>query len=182
MNESAMQHGLDWTPDTDPTGWLASEKFNGCRAYWDGKTLWSRGGIAIQPPAAWLAALPKGVALDGELYAGPQGLSRAVGAVRYGRFAPDMTYQVFDLGQGAPGAGEPWEDRIARTWDYAGDLIRPVSWARVTGENHLRRHFLAVTNRGGEGLMLRHPAISTDPGRTALLLKVKYPFQFRSEA
>ena len=34
----------------DPKGWLISEKLDGVRAYWDGKTLWSRYGNKMSPP------------------------------------------------------------------------------------------------------------------------------------
>lgn len=177
MNESEMQHGLDWTPEIDPAGWLASEKFNGCRAYWDGKTLWSRGGLRIDLPESWQAALPRGRSLDGELYAGPTGLARCVGAVRWSRFTPDMTFRVFDM----PESTLQWADRIIAAWTSANQIIRPVSWARIESIDHLRRHFRAIQARDGEGLMLRHPDIPATPGRTSLLLKVKYDFQFNEE-
>ena len=52
----------------DPTGWLMSEKLDGVRAYWNGKTLFSRNGHKFNPPQWWIDALPKDMALDGELF------------------------------------------------------------------------------------------------------------------
>jgi len=67
-----MMHGMDYLGD-DVSGWLMSEKLDGCRAYWDGGKMWSRGGKQILLPNEMLAALPAGVALDGEIHAGRDG-------------------------------------------------------------------------------------------------------------
>lgn len=64
MDETGMMHGQDWRGE-DLAGWYAAEKLDGCRAYWDGTTLWSRGGLAIKAPAEVLVGLPPGFALDG---------------------------------------------------------------------------------------------------------------------
>ena len=48
-------------------GWLASEKLDGVRAYWDGRNLRSRNGKILAAPEAWSAHFPP-FALDGELY------------------------------------------------------------------------------------------------------------------
>ena len=52
----------------DPKGWLISEKLDGCRAYWDGKTLFSRYGNKLNAPKWFKDKLPKNLALDGELF------------------------------------------------------------------------------------------------------------------
>lgn len=170
MDESAMQHGLDWEPDVDPTGWLASEKFNGCRAYWDGKTLWSRGGLVIALPEALRAALPSGMALDGELYDGPEGLARCVAAVRYGRFTPDMTYRVFD----APAAPGPWPERMRQVAEILREnpVAQAVDFWPVAGLEEAFTYLETVLARGGEGLILRHPDLLYRPGRTPGIRKL----------
>ena len=48
-------------------GWLASEKLDGVRAYWDGRNLLSRNGKILAAPEGWSAHFPP-FALDGELY------------------------------------------------------------------------------------------------------------------
>ena len=48
-------------------GWLASEKLDGVRAYWDGRNLLSRNGKILAVPEGWSAHFPP-FALDGELY------------------------------------------------------------------------------------------------------------------
>ena len=106
MNEKHMQHGEDWCGEMI-AGWIATEKFNGCRAYWDGVNLWSRGGIAAQIPQSWRDALPP-IPLDCELYDGIDGVYRCGAALRYGRFTGSMRLMVFD----APACVGPWVDRM----------------------------------------------------------------------
>ena len=45
-----------------------SEKFDGIRCFWDGEHLYSRNGKLIQSPTWFYEQLPRGVALDGELW------------------------------------------------------------------------------------------------------------------
>jgi DNA ligase-1 len=52
-----MKLGFDYQGD-DPTGWFISEKFDGCRAYWDGQQLWTRSGKIIKAPPSLTANLP----------------------------------------------------------------------------------------------------------------------------
>ena len=54
----------------DPAGLLMSEKLDGIRAKWNGHTLRTRKGNLINAPGWFLAQLPKGDVLDGELWAG----------------------------------------------------------------------------------------------------------------
>ena len=48
-------------------GWLASEKLDGVRAYWDGRNLLSRNGKILAAPGGWSTHFPP-FSLDGELY------------------------------------------------------------------------------------------------------------------
>lgn len=105
-------------------GWWASEKLDGCRAFWDGGVsrgilaanvpyantekdyrlkrppkatgLWSRSGKVIHAPDWWLDQLPF-IPLDGELFLGRgrfQELRTIVGAEE--RNWQDVKYKVFD--------------------------------------------------------------------------------------
>src|SRR5437868_3803830 len=77
-----------------------SEKYDGVRAYWDGKQLWTRGGERIVAPAWFTAALPA-VPMDGELWAGRGRFAHAVSTVRSQTPADpawrEMRFMVFDL-------------------------------------------------------------------------------------
>ena len=58
----------EWVDGNDPTGWWMSEKFDGLRAHWDGKILWSRSGKVINAPESFTKDLPSDMPLDGELW------------------------------------------------------------------------------------------------------------------
>lgn len=175
VNEMMMHHGRLWT-GTNIYGWLASEKYRGARAYWDGTKMWSRGGFEVTLPAAWREALPKDFALDGEIWLGrgPEGGAEEVAAaqaVRYGRFSAGMRYMVFD----APGVVAPWLERLQQAANLMQGPATVVAVERVKGLQHLEQLFAAVTGNGGEGLVLRDPAAPAayEIGRTRTLLKVK---------
>jgi len=51
-----------------PDGWLMSEKLDGVRCYWNGKEMFTRNGKPFYPPDFFKDALPKDLALDGELW------------------------------------------------------------------------------------------------------------------
>ena len=53
--------------ELDPKGWYLSEKLDGLRCYWNGKTMWTRNGNKFFPPAFFTDDLPK-MPLDGELF------------------------------------------------------------------------------------------------------------------
>lgn len=57
-----------YDPDQhDPVGWWMSEKLDGVRCYWNGKTMYTRNGNKIFAPKEWTDNLPD-VAIDGELW------------------------------------------------------------------------------------------------------------------
>lgn len=53
--------------DQDVSGWVMSEKLDGVRGYWDGKQLFTRGGVALAAPAYFTRDFPP-FAIDGELF------------------------------------------------------------------------------------------------------------------
>lgn len=177
MNEATMHHGRHWGGQT-VRGWWASEKFRGCRAYWDGEVMWTRGGLQVKLPSAWLTELPAGRALDGELWAGrgPENgpeEREAVAAAVHGVFTERLRFLVFD----APDVLAPWDQRmkVASTLLRGCELVRPVGFELVKTLPHLEKLFATVFRRGGEGLMLRSPKAPAhyEEARTATLLKVK---------
>ena len=72
-----------YDPDkVEPTGWYMSEKLDGVRCYWDGKSLYSRNGNIFYPPDYFVKALPKNFALDGELWTKRDDFQNCVSIVR----------------------------------------------------------------------------------------------------
>ena len=166
IDESSMQHGMHYAGQ-DVSGWIASEKFDGCRAFWDGQSLWSRGGIDIRIPDEWRDALPAGMPLDGEVYFGVDGQRKCASAIRYGRFLPGMRFMAFD----APNKPGNWSDRLGCI--PSNSIVAPVEFQKVENIHHALEMMKQVQAVGGEGLMLRHPDLDTVQGRTDRLLKLK---------
>ena len=159
MNQDSMQHGIAWRGE-DLTGWIASVKYDGCRGFWDGHTMWTRGGKAVANH--W--NLPEGMALDGELYAGIDGSRKVASAIRSGNFA-GIRFVAFDA-PSMPG------DYLARHCAIGyQDKVRIVE---LSSSDHALELMRAIQSGGGEGLMARHPGLDYKPGRTSKLLKVKY--------
>ena len=158
-----MALGRDYAGE-DPAGWFVTEKFDGCRAYWDGKQLWTRSGRVIKAPASLTANLPA-VHLDCELWAGYGQFAVASVAARLGKWAPACRLIVHDCPQ-APGN---WSQRIATAPPGLA-----VSWSVCTGREDLAAKLADVLARGGEGLVLHDPRIiNYQWGRTFSFFKVK---------
>ena len=164
------------SPDLNPAAYLVSEKFDGVRAYWDGRALWFRGGGRIPAPAWFLERLPP-VPLDGELWMGRGRFEELSGEVRREQPREDawrrIRYLVFEL----PGAPGPFEAR-ARAIEA---LVARVGWpqleavaqTRVKDRAELQARLRDVLKAGGEGLMLHRADAPYATGRSDALLKLK---------
>jgi DNA ligase-1 len=168
MNEKGMQHGRNWNGHKI-NGYIATEKYDGCRAFWDGENLWSRGGIKINLPDSWRAVLPLGIPLDGEIYDGIDGLYRCGAAIKYGNFTASMCYMVFDC----PTAEGEYCARLDFAAKYAVVPLEVVTCKPVSNLSKAKELLFEVISHGGEGLMLRNPKLKYAAGRTAELLKFK---------
>jgi DNA ligase-1 len=166
-----------WNPSIDPTGWWISEKYDGLRGYWDGRKLWSRKGNAIVAPDYFLAELPQGIALDGELWIGRGQFEETISTVL--SQTPDdrwrrVHFMVFD----APEAKGTFEQRMAflqATLPAENQFVKRVIQYRCEGTKHLLAERDRVVAEGAEGLMLRKPESEYETHRSPTLLKVK-PF------
>lgn len=153
-----------------------SEKYDGIRAYWDGRRLLTRGGEAIQAPAWFTHAWPAR-AMDGELWGGRGRFEQTVSTVR--RQAPDdagwraVSFMVFDLPQ-EPGT---FDERLA----LLPALVAAISQAwvvavrqrRVASHQDLQALLEEVERQGGEGLMLHRGSSRYTAQRSDDLLKFK---------
>jgi DNA ligase-1 len=160
----------------DPAGYLVSEKYDGVRALWDGRTLRFRSGLPIAAPADFVARLPA-VPLDGELWLGRGRFEALSGLVR--RQSPDaaawgqLRYMVFELPD-ASGSFASRAQRIATLVQHSGWLQLQAVEQQVLGSPQvLQRRLDEVVASGGEGLMLHRADALYETGRGASLLKLK---------
>ncbi|MEO8598367.1 MAG: DNA ligase [bacterium] len=160
----------------DPSAYLVSEKLDGVRALWDGKTLHFRSGRIIHAPAWFIADFPAHP-LDGELWIGRRKFDRLSGAVR--RDSPrnadwrQISYQVFEWPQ-APGT---FSARIAALQISVTRAnlrwLQLVPQVRIANRQALQARLQQVVRDGGEGLMLHRADALWQTGRSDVLLKLK---------
>lgn len=145
-----------------------TEKFDGCRAYWDGSQLWSRGGMSIKVPLSVLASLPAHP-LDCELYDGTDGRSRCAVAARWARFTESMGLVVFD----APTMPGDQAIRLAACGVGGNGLVRrAVLWTAHSTEHALAK-MREIQARSGEGVMCSRPGGVYRRERVRDLVKLK---------
>lgn len=160
----------------DLHAYWVSEKYDGVRAYWDGKRLLTRGGEAITPPAWFVEGWPT-TALDGELWAGRGRFSEAVSTAR--RQTPDdtawrkMRFMVFDL----PAHKGTFDQRLLILKTTVARIglpwVQAVKQDKVNDHRALQNMLSLITKSGGEGLMLHRGASLYRAERNDDLLKVK---------
>jgi DNA ligase-1 len=137
--------------------------------------LWTRKGHVVHAPGYFLAELPRGLALDGELWIGRGKFEETVSTVR--AETPDdrwkkVHFMVFD----APQARGTFEERmqvLRATLPEGNRFVRVVVQERCQGVRQLLAERDRVVKMGGEGLMLRQPESQYEPRRSPTLLKVK---------
>lgn len=176
VSTPALLLARDGPRDVDPAGWLASEKYDGVRAFWDGRTLRFRSGLVVAAPAWFTGRLPV-QALDGELWLERGRFEALAGAVRRRQPRDDewraISYRIFEL----PGAPGDFASRVARI----EGVVARTGWPQLVAVEQqmladraaLRRRFDTVIRQGGEGLMLHRADAPYETGRTGALLKLK---------
>ena len=164
------------SPSIDPAGWLVSEKYDGVRAFWDGRVLRFRSAAPIAAPTWFTQRLPR-QPLDGELWLGRGGFEALSGIVR--RRSPEdaawraLRYMVFEL-PGAAGAFAERAQQLQRLAQQAdGAPLVAVEQSMLDSPAALQRRLEEVLRAGGEGLMLHRADAPYHTGRSAALLKLK---------
>ena len=160
----------------DVAAYWVSEKLDGVRARWDGHALFSRTGNRFNAPP-WFGAGFPAMPLDGELWMGRGTFEKLSGVVR--RTTPDdeawreVRFMVFDLPAHAADFSRRWQrlGEIFATLD--SPHIGLVEQRRLTSRKALMALLDAVTEQGGEGLMLHKADSLYRAGRSANLLKLK---------
>lgn len=165
-----------WQAGQDPSGFLVSEKLDGVRALWDGRSLRFRSGRPIAAPQWFTDSLPD-TALDGELWLGRGSFDELSGIVRR-TIAVDadwrrLRYMIFEL----PGASGPFSERAQRINALVDAVHQPwlqaVAQKSVPDAAALQRWLRQTVQGGGEGLVLHRANALWSPGRSDALLKFK---------
>ena len=168
-----------YAANVDLTQYWVSEKFDGVRAQWDGRTLRFRGGGTVPAPAWFTTGFPA-QPLDGELWIARDRFDALSGTVRKTEAVDaewrQVRYLVFEL----PDAAGDFSNRIEQIRQLVAQAKLPwlqtVEQTRVDDHAALMQRLDAVMRAGGEGLMLHRAAAPYLTGRSDALLKLK-PWQ-----
>jgi DNA ligase-1 len=185
----------NYSDDIDTNGWWASEKWDGYRAIWNGKSFVSRQGKNFDVPEFYKAIMPPNIALDGELWLG-RGKFEECGLLR--QKVPnkpeekqkwedkwrdsDIKYEVFDI----LNIEKPFEERMKLLKDLVkarNSCIKELgikcpppleftTQTKVTRDEALEMA-KDVISGGGEGIMLRQPGSLYEAKRSKTLYKIK---------
>jgi len=157
---------------------------DGVRSYWDGNKLFSKGGNEIFAPKWFTDQLPKGIALDGELWGGKGNFEYTCTTVIRKRPQndpvwentwKDISYHIFD----APDSEGGFEKRmdfakkVVEERKATSPILSVIKMEQCKGPDHLKKYLAEVQRRGGEGVMLRESNCPYKHGRSKTLLKVK---------
>lgn len=165
--------------EVDVSRYWVSEKYDGMRAYWNGKQLLTRAGNTIHAPE-WFTRDWPAEPLDGELWAGRGQFEQVTSTVR--DLEPDdvawhsIRFMVFDL----PAHGGPFSTRLETLRSLLAplriDWLCEVTQLRVADDASLHHQLERVATAGGEGLMLHKDDSLYRAERSDDLLKLK-PYQ-----
>ena len=164
-----------WNDSIDPTGWICSEKLDGCRAYWNGKHFLTRNANRITPPSWSVKDFPS-QELDGELWAGRGTFEKTLSIIK-GHHESDwksILYCTFDI----PRHPCVFKYRIQACKDVLGKNAHAfvIPFWICESKVHLLQKLNEVVAGGGEGIMLRKPDSLYERRRSDTLLKVKKHF------
>lgn len=166
-----------WDENMNVKGYYMSEKLDGMRCLWDGTNLYSRNHNLIHAPGFFTTNLPKGIALDGELFVGRGEFQECMSIVKQTK--PDehdwkrVTFCVFD----APICEGDFDTRLKAARDALSNtdtsIAKVLPQIECRGKAHVLEEFARIRKQNGEGIILRKANAPYRKGRTSDLLKYK---------
>jgi len=158
----------------DVSRYWVSEKLDGVRAVWDGKTLQFRSGNPVPAPRWFIDDLPR-QPLDGELWLERGSFDQLSSIVRHQ--SPDdagwrrVRYMIFEL-PNAPGSFTARVEQIKAVTAAANlPWLQAVPQFRLHDAAALQEMLRDIVRSGGEGLMLHRDDALYETGRSSALLK-----------
>ena len=162
--------------DQNVSGWLASEKFDGVRAYWDGENLLSRQGKKLNAPLSFTKNFPK-FALDGELYAKELKFEEIQASVMdklpdekaWGR----LKFHIFDVPEASGGLLARLEVLAKFLKNEPNDNLIIIKQIKMRDNAQFLKFAENIIANGGEGAVVREPNAPYERKRSKNALKFK---------
>jgi len=176
VKKPSLMLATDYEQGLTISDYLVSEKYDGVRAYWNGKNLISRGGHIINAPSWYLNGFPS-EALDGELWLGRNRFEEISAISRKKNHSESdwskVKYLVFDMPKQRSQFSERVESLIKLIDSVALPHLRAVEQIQLRGPVQLKEHLSTVLAKGGEGVMLHHKLSYYAGKRSRYLQKLK---------
>ncbi|KPN71557.1 DNA ligase [Neisseria sp. 83E34] len=154
------------------SGWAMSEKLDGVRAYWNGKQLISRQGYAFTPPPNFTHNFPP-YPLDGELFSARGRFEQISAAVRtHSGNWQSIKFHVFDVPRAEGSLYQRLQVIEERLKVYPAN-IEVIAQIPVRNNQHALDFMNQIIAAGGEGVIVRDPALPYTGGRSNGFLKLK---------
>ncbi|MBZ7970652.1 DNA ligase [Campylobacter sp. RM3125] len=163
--------------------YVMSEKLDGVRGIWNGKTLKTRKDQIITPPSFFMKNFPS-FALDGELWMDRNNFDSISSLIRTTHIDINLwkkvSYNVFDV----PNACEEFnlnpcslENRLQVLEKYlqenSNPYIKIIPQIPIKNEKHLNDFYENIVKNKGEGVVIRKNLGSYERGRSKQALKLK---------
>ncbi len=166
---------LETYKDQNISGYLMSEKLDGIRAYWDGKSLLSRSGKVIHAPKWFVKNFPP-FEMDGELWS-KRGEFEYIQSVVMDKVPSGewkkITYNIFEM----PNQKGDLKKRLGVLQTYLKTHKIPhlkiIKQIVCKNKKHLESFFDEIKNKNGEGVVLRDENAPYIAKRTSKALKYK---------
>jgi len=158
------------------SGWLASEKLDGVRAYWDGENLLSRQGKKLNAPLSFTKNFPK-FALDGELYAKELKFEEIQATVM--DKLPDekawnrLKFHVFDVPEASGGLLTRLEVLAKFLKNEPNQNLIIIKQIKMRDNAQFLKFTEDIIVKGGEGAVVREPNAPYERKRSKNALKFK---------
>lgn len=162
--------------DQNVSGWLASEKLDGVRAYWDGENLLSRQGKKLNAPLSFTKNFPK-FALDGELYA--KGLKFEEIQASVMDKLPDekawsrLKFHIFDVPEASGGLLDRLEVLAKFLKNEPNQNLIIIKQIKMRDNAQFLKFTENIIAKGGEGAVVREPNAPYERKRSKNALKFK---------
>ena len=167
----------------DLSGFVMSEKYDGVRAFWNGKILVSKNRKIINAPKWWLENLPKNIALDGELWSDRGEFQKIISIVRDELQKEDwkeIKFMIFDSPNfdNPDWNNKPLSERLAPLKSYLATLkshpnIKIIEQIPIANNEAAFAFLEQITSNGGEGIVVRKVNAPYESGRSNNILKLK---------
>ena len=162
--------------DQNVSGWLASEKLDGVRAYWDGENLLSRQGKKLNAPLSFTKNFPK-FALDGELYAKELKFEEIQATVM--DKVPDekawsrLKFHIFDVPEASGGLLARLETLAKFLKNEPNQNLIIIKQIKMRDNAQFLKFSEDIIAKGGEGAVVREPNAPYERKRSKNALKFK---------